>query len=166
MKGPVQSMNNIETKLNILIDGLHKKEQSLVEIVNITENQGTVLESSLPPGETQAFMAAMNREKQTHINTVLQCDTLFENMLKEIGPTLDAEQNNYKPQVKILQEGIRRVMDLDVKIRVCENRNSELSAKKQELPTAPPHTLKPPQQSIVTPDTGRVLKAYARNARN
>jgi hypothetical protein len=155
-------MNTIETKLNILIDGLHKKERALLEIVSITENQGTVLESELPGDQAHEFVAQMNREKQTHIQSVIQCDQLFEKILKEIGPALDKEADAYKPQVVVLQESIKKVMDLDVKIRVLEEKNNQLVLTRKGT-GAPPVIQKKPQ---IQKDTNRLIDAYKKNARN
>jgi hypothetical protein len=155
-------MNTVETKLHILIDGLKVKEQSLLEIVSITENQGTVLTSELPDEQALAFVAEMNKEKQVHISNVLKCDNLFEAMLKEVGPELDANQNAYKPQVQALQEGIKRVMDLDVKIRVMEDENNRQALKRREGDAVSPLQKKP----AIPKDTSKVIEAYKSNTKN
>ncbi len=133
-------MDWLLTRLNILADGLEKKEQALREIVNITENQNTVLLSELTDVEANAFIVQMNKEKQQFIKQVIQCDNVFESILKEAGPALDAAQDSYKPQVEELQKRIRRVMDLDVKIRVYEEKNNALMKAKQDarIPSSVP----------------------------
>jgi hypothetical protein len=155
-------MNNIETKLNLLIDGLAKKEHSLLEIVNITENQGTVLESELPAEESLAFVSQMNREKQVHIQIVIQCDSMFETVLKEIGSKLDDDPQAYKPQVLAIQDGIKRVMDLDVRVRVLEEKNNQRMISKKTTDALGNLQKKP---GIIT-DTQRIIDAYKNNARN
>jgi hypothetical protein len=161
-------MNAMETKLNILIDGLRKKEQSLLEIVSITENQGTVLESELPEQDAQDFFMQMNRLKQVHIQTVISCDNLFESILNEIGGALDSEPEAYKPQVQTLQEGIKKVMDLDVKIRVLEEKNNRRSINAEKKPARPVNTPPglPKKQKGIQKDTQRIIEAYKNNARN
>jgi hypothetical protein len=121
-------LDPLETKLSVLSDGMGKKERALAEIVNITENQGTVLASGLSVDEIRNFIVAMNREKQIHIQTIHACDDMFEDILKEIGPELDAHPHMYGLQVQDLQQRIRRVMDLDVKIRVQEDENNKKMA--------------------------------------
>jgi hypothetical protein len=161
-------MDWLLTQLNILADGLDKKEQALSEIVNITENQGTVLQSGLPEEETRAFLTQMNREKQQFIKTVIACDYMFEAVLKEAGPALDAAPESYKPQVAELQKRIRRVMDLDVKIRVYEEKNNALQNGKPAM-TAPQITSQRPTPTgaaPIPPDTNRVIGAYVKNTRN
>jgi hypothetical protein len=159
-------MDWLRAQLNILADGLNKKEQALSEIVNITENQGTVIESGLSAEETRAFLTQMNREKQQLIKTVLQCDSMFETVLKEAGPALDAAPDAYKPQVAELQKRIRRVMDLDVRIRVYEEKNNALQ-KGQNITAPPPVTGKQQVQAQPLPtDANRIIGAYAKNSRN
>jgi SMC interacting uncharacterized protein involved in chromosome segregation len=156
----------LRTQLNILADGLNKKEQALREIVNITENQGTVIESGLTADETRAFLTQMNREKQQLIKTVIQCDNMFEAVLKEAGPALDAAPDAYKPQVAELQKRIRRVMDLDVKIRVYEEKNNALQNGKKPFEPTPAPGKQPTQTQPLPTDANRVIGAYAKNSRN
>jgi len=151
-------MDNMEVKLNILLDGLKKKEQALIEIVNITENERTVIGSELPLEDMRAFIAEMSQSKQAFIQQVKGCDLLFEAVLKEIGPTLDERQDMYTTQVLELQKYIRRVMDLDVKVRVSEEQNSQLLQDRQ--PIQPQQRRK---QSPIPLDSTRIIKAYERN---
>ena len=169
-------MDQIEVKLEILIDGMKKKEQALAEIVGITDNQGTVLESGLAKDEILAFIVQMNIEKQVHIETVINCDNLFEKILKEIGPELDENQHLYGKQINILQELIRRVMDMDVAVRVSEDKNKESTKKiggltkpgaRGEAADAQRDAFKPNKKPAqVITDDSRVIKAYEQNSRN
>jgi len=144
-------MDEVETKLNILIDCLRKKENALTEIANITLNQENVLEN-------RELFHAMNTEKQTHIKIVLQCDTMFERILKEIGPMLDANPSLYKDPIKVLQEYIRRVMDLDVNIRVHEEQNNMKLQRQKMVPKDKPIV-------INTQTNAQVIKSYAENVK-
>ena len=153
----------MQTQLAILLEGLKKKEQALAEIVNITDNQRTVIESGMSLDEVRTFLVEMNKTKQGFIDTVKGCDTMFETMLKEVGPELDAQQHMYKPQVAQLQKYIRRVMDLDVKVRVQEDENN---AKLNELyPPAPAQTGLKPKPKLLPTDNARVIKAYEQEKR-
>ena len=157
-------MDTMLTHLNILLDGMKRKEQALVEVLSITENQRTVIESELPLDEVRNMIFSMNDEKQAAIQIVKDCDNMFENMLKDMGQELEAKQDMYKPQVKKLQDFIRRVMDLDVKIRVGEEENNRLldARRSAEMPT---HGLKPKTSSIL-PDSRKVIQAYEQGSKN
>jgi len=158
------------THLNIMLDGLKKKSQALSGILNITENQRTVIESEMPIDGVREMIFNMNEEKQASIRIVKECDDMFEKMLKDIGKELEAEQDMYKPQVKVLQEHIRRVMDLDVKIRVAEEENNNLldARRAAEIPTqtqvAGQAGLKP--KVTMPTDSAKVLNAYKQGKTN
>jgi len=154
----------METQLSILLEGLKRKEAALNEIVNITENQRTVIESGMPFEEVRGFLLEMNKEKQPQIDTVKGCDNMFEAMLKDIGAELDAQQHLYKPQVGQLQIHIRRVMDLDIKIRVLEEKNNELLGTLAPPVPAGQTGLKPKPKLLPT-DNARVIKAYEQEKR-
>ncbi|MCL2708509.1 MAG: hypothetical protein FWF03_05260 [Defluviitaleaceae bacterium] len=172
-------MDPIEGKLAALIDGMEKKAGALQEIRNITENQGTVLGCGLPGDQILAFIVQMNREKQTHIQTVISCDSLFEVILREIGPELDAKQDSYKAEISRLQEQIRLVMDLDVSIRVTEEKNNEsmklLNAENNKAGVSGAikkgvrrqgEKKRAEKNVSLIQDEKRVIKAYEKNAKN
>jgi len=115
----------MEIQLKVLIECLRKKELALKQIANITQNQGDLITSNLGHEEIYSIFMLMNSEKQEFINRVLQCDEVFENMFREVGPELDANPSKYGDEVNALQELIRLVMDLDVQIRVNEDTNSQ-----------------------------------------
>ena len=153
-------MTAMETQLALLLNGLRKKELALIEIVNITENQRTVIESGLPLPEIRTMMFEMNKEKQVHIDMVKGCDNMFEAMLKEIGPQLDAQQDMYKPQVAELQTHIRRIMDYDVKVRVAEEQNNVLLS--DITPVGPQQQGLTPRAKSLPTDSVKVIQAYER----
>jgi len=153
----------METQLAVLIDGLKKKEAALNEIVGITDNQRTVIESGMEPQEVREFLLEMNKVKQGYIDTVKGCDDLFEKMLREIGPELDARQHLYKPQVAQMQKYIRSIMALDVKVRVQEEENNELLLKIS--PPMPTQSGLKPRPIPLPPDNARVIKAYEQEKR-
>jgi len=160
-------MDTMLTQLNIMLDGLKKKEQALADILNISENQKTVIQSELPFEESRTIVFEMNEGKQAAIKIVKDCDNMFEAMLKDIGAELDARQDMYKPQVKVLQEHIRRIMDLDVKIRVTEDENNRLLDGKREgaLPNQPPSQGIKPKVTMPT-NSANVIKAYKEGSKS
>lgn len=152
-------MDPIETQLNLLCDCLQKKEKALTEVLNITENQHTVLNSGMAADEAKSFFVQMNREKQVFIETILQCDNFFEGILKEIGPTLDVNPALYKTSILELQGLIKKVMDIDVKIRVCEDKNRVFVDKPTPVP-------RPARPTPIMQDSRRIIKAYEDTKKN
>jgi hypothetical protein len=148
-----------------MLDGLKKKSQALTEVLSISENQRTVIESELPLEGVREMILSMNDEKQAAIQTVKDCDDMFEKMLKDIGQELEAQQDKYKPQVKVLQEHIRRVMDLDVKIRVAEEENNRLIDERRATELSVQSAGIKPKVTMPT-DSAKVLRAYEQGSKN
>ena len=120
------------SELDIMLAGLKRKEKALAEILAITENQQTVIKSSLPLDETRKMVFEMNQGKQDAISVVKECDNMFEAMLKRIGKELEKTQGLYAEQVGLMQAHIRRIMDMDVKIRATEDENNKLLDARRE----------------------------------
>ncbi|MCL1842531.1 MAG: hypothetical protein FWF79_01835 [Defluviitaleaceae bacterium] len=152
------------THLNIMLDGLKKKQHALGEILSISENQKTVIKSELPLDNVREMIFSMNDEKQAAIKIVKDCDNMFESILKDIGTELEATQEMYKPQVKVLQEHIRTVMGLDVKIRVAEEENNKLLDERRAI-ELPASTGIKPKVNMPT-DSTKVINAYKQGKTN
>lgn len=121
-------------KVNLLSDVLAKKKAALTLILNITENQETLL-TQPPSQEGAAFFRAMSLEKQKNIDDVLECDNVFSEVFGEISQSFEENANKNRADVLRLQEDIKSVMDLDIKIRFQEARNKELLEKKKNVQT-------------------------------
>ena len=128
----METADSIVIELKVLVECLKKKELALSKIASITENQGDLLASGLTHEEIYSIFMQMNDEKQESIQRVMECDQVFENVFRKVGPVLDANPTEYGDQVLELQELIRVVMDLDVQIRVGEEGNSRLLTKALE----------------------------------
>lgn len=119
-------------KLEILSEALGKKEEALNQILAITENQATVLESIDETDQWRSFIAAMNEEKQKHIDIVLNSDEVFEGIFREFGGDFEEYAPRYKETVHKLQEQIKAVTDLDIRIRVYEDKNKNAAGNKTD----------------------------------
>lgn len=148
-------MDEFETKLNILYDALIKKEDALSQILAITENQAALLAEDHNGAEAAAFFKEMNVEKQRLIDTVLDGDGVFERIFGSLGGEFDERAAYFKPLVKRLQDKIKDVVDLDVKIRLQEDRNNAqiTSAVKQK-----------PRIDVPKASKGYMLSQYRKNA--
>ena len=163
-------MNQMTTELGIMLDGLKKKEKALEEILAITENQQTVIKSAVPFDEVRKLVFEMNQGKQKAITIVKDCDNMFESMLKRIGKELEETQTQYADLVKIMQVHIRKIMDLDVKIRATEDENNKLldARREEETPspnqTAGSNKLKP--KVTMPTNSAQVIEAYKKGHKN
>lgn len=119
----------IEIKVKLLMDVLAVKLRTLTQILNITENQESLLLSDDTSGALSVFFDGMSREKQVLIDEVTKADNLFQSAFNEISEDFERFAQGNKELVVGLQEGIKRVMDVDIKIRVMEQRNRELVSK-------------------------------------
>lgn len=116
-----------ESKLNILLELLEKKEEALTQILSISENQSTVLESD--DAEGMSFFREMNIEKQKRIDEVLDNDKAFQSLFVKLSDDFERKGPSFTKKIKRLQDKIKAVIELDIRIRVCENKNRELSQK-------------------------------------
>ena len=161
-------MNQMSIELGIMLDGLKRKEKALGEILAITENQQTVIKSSAPFDEVRKLVFEMNQGKQEAISIVKECDNMFESMLKRIGKELEETQSLYADRVKIMQAHIRRIMDVDVKIRTTEEENNKLlDARREEespAPAQPGGKLKP--KVTMPTNSTLVIEAYKKGHKN
>ena len=121
-------MEELLLKMNLMVDILAKKKQALNQILDITENQETIL---LQPksDELMVMFNEMNLEKQEYIQVVLQADDFFQNTFKDIKSNFEHNAEKYKDEVRDLQNKIKEIIDIDVKIRVKEERNKMLLPK-------------------------------------
>ena len=161
-------MNQMVTELGIMLDGLKRKEKALEEILAITENQQTVIKSAVPLDEVRKLVFEMNQAKQDAITIVKNCDNMFESMLKRIGKELEETQSQYADIVRVMQVHIRRIMDLDVKIRATEEENNKLLdiRREEEAPTVTSQSSKLRPKVTMPTNSAQVIEAYKQGHRN
>ena len=127
-------MQDVNLKLTILQDILVKKKSLLSQVLSITDNQEQILQHSDGNPEIKQMFSEMNIEKQNLIDNIMAADTLFQNMFGEISDELSNSTTDFRPRILALQALIREVMDLDIKIRVREQRNKDIVSKTYTKP--------------------------------
>lgn len=118
-------MSDIKVKIDILNDALDKKEKLLVSIYNITENQELFYKLE-DEKQKDKLIKESSREKQIIIDEVISIDNIFINIVEEIKEELKYEKDLYQEKLNIMTEKIKKVTDLDIKIRVKEERNRRI----------------------------------------
>lgn len=113
-------------KLDFLIDLLNQKKSVLEKILNITENQNTILDSKDKSKETNVFFNEMNKEKHMLIDEVMELDKAFQSSFDEISDIFDSEALEHKEKVIKMQDLIEYVLNLDINIRAVEQKNKEI----------------------------------------
>ncbi len=122
-------MTDIKTKFKILQDTLKLKKKILLQILTITENQHYMLLSSEKNDNLANLFTEMNNEKQKLIDELLKSDSFFQSTFDEIGEEFEQFALNNKDLINEMKAQIKNVIDLDVKIRIQEQRNKEQTTK-------------------------------------
>lgn len=146
-------MSSEKVNFSLLEDILIKKRGFLEQIFNLTLNQETILLCDEKSEEHSIMFREMNDEKQNLIDMVINSDNLFQNLFESSTDDFSKNAEQYAPRIKALQDLIREVMDIDIKIRVQEQKNKDLIASQY------------PRTKIKTAKVskGSLLKKYENN---
>lgn len=112
-----------ETYIQIMLQSLEKKSRVLDQIIQLNEQQKTVLESADSPVED--FDETVEK-KSALIEQMEQLDSGFEKLYDRVREELQTNKDVYKDQIRKMQEYIRAVTDKSVQIQTQEARNKEL----------------------------------------
>lgn len=112
-----------ETYIQIMLQSLEKKSKVLDQIIQLNEQQKTVLESADSPVED--FDETVEK-KSALIEQMEQLDSGFEKLYDRVREELQTNKDTYKDQIRKMQEYIRIVTDKSVQIQTQEARNKEL----------------------------------------
>lgn len=147
-------MSEIEVKLDILESSINKKIEILNQIYNITENQELFVKN-LSGEEREEYLKSASEEKQKLIDEILKIDTVFISTFESFNGMLNENRKLYRERILMLQEKIKAVMDIDVKIRVKEERNRQLFI--------PNNTINAPVVKGLKANKSYILEQYAKN---
>lgn len=116
-------MSDVTTTLDILITGLKKKKNNLVEIVDYTKQQDALLKDK-EHFDLRKFNNII-KNKQFRIDAVLQVDQGFEPTYERVRRYLEHSPELYRDQINQMQQLIKEIGELNVEIRVQEERNND-----------------------------------------
>ena len=119
-------MIDFALQLTLLSDILERKKKALEQILNITENQETILKQEKSPEMVDMFNQ-MAAEKQNYVEIVLQADSIFQKNFDGLKDSFDLMAEHHLKEIKLLQAQITAITDFDVAIRVKEKRNKEVA---------------------------------------
>ena len=123
-------LQQVAIEAKILLDMIKKKYKILEQILNITENQQTVLSSD---PETE-FFEEMKKEKQSCIEEIQTLDLQFQKAYERIRQTLQSDLTPFKDTIKQIKEYITLCSDLSIKIQTLEEKNRRLLIKQKQIP--------------------------------
>jgi flagellar biosynthesis/type III secretory pathway chaperone len=128
----------MENYLEILKDSLIKKIRILEEIVKIDDEQTTLF--STDKDNEERIRETFDR-KSALIDEINRMDAGFESVFEKVKEQLDNRKDEYKKEIKEMQELIKRITDLSMHIEAQEKRNKSLvngnlSSMRKELSNA------------------------------
>jgi hypothetical protein len=113
----------VKVQIKILLEILYKKKNLLEQIYTITENQKLIIEAK---DNNKDLFDQLAKEKKQQIEEVNDLDKHFDNIYKKISYYIHNNAEDYKELIKNLQEQIKIIMDIGVKIQIFEEKNSQL----------------------------------------
>lgn len=113
--------------ISVLCQSLEKKERILKLIIEKNKEQRIILtDETQPPERLEANLT----EKGELIDQLNQLDEGFEQVYNRVRDILQQEKENYKEEIRRMQELIRSITDKSTTVQAQELRNKELAEKK------------------------------------
>ena len=113
--------------LTILMESLQKKIRILDQIILADQEQREALEDpNLDPDDFDRIV----EKKAEFIDQLEQLDAGFEEVFARVKEELDGNREQYKVQIHIMQDLIRKITDKSLLIQKQEAQNKELMEKK------------------------------------
>lgn len=116
-------MNSINTQLDLMIELLTKKVRYLQNILKYTNEQLGVIQNNPIDYDT---LNVHSNKKETDITEVSLLDNVFNGIYKNIHGHIINQPQIYKEKINALKQLVTEVGELDVAIKVQEERNRTL----------------------------------------
>lgn len=150
-----------ENYVQVLIDTINKKEETLRKILEITLEQEQLSKEEIYDSDR---MEKTLNEKEIQISRLNYLDEGFQSVYDRIASEIRNHIDEYKNDVEILQEKIRVCTELGNKIRVLEDRNrnrfSQLFSKTKKECSASKNQANVAQNYFKTMNNSKVMNAY------
>lgn len=112
-------MTDCRQYLDVLIDGLQKKNKILNAILTCNEQQAEVIKNS---GKLDDFDVLVEKKAKL-IDQLNQIDNGFQAVYNRVKDTLNNQKELYKPEIIRLQSLIHEMTDIGIAIETSESRN-------------------------------------------
>lgn len=119
----MKELEEIYNKINNLNYLLDRKIEILSIILNITKSQGIVFKEQ---EGIDSFINMSINEKQSLINELISIDEMFLNIFESFKGALNRNKNIFKEDIRQIQNKIQKIADMDINIRLQEEKNKQL----------------------------------------
>lgn len=119
----MKELEEIYNKINNLNYLLDRKIEILSIILNITKSQGVVFKEQ---EGIDSFINMSINEKQSLINELISIDEMFLNIFESFKGALNQNKNMFKEDIRQIQNKIQKIADIDINIRLQEEKNKQL----------------------------------------
>lgn len=147
--------------VQVLIDTITKKEETLRRILEITEEQERI--SKEENYDTDRMEKTLN-DKEIQISRLNYLDEGFQTVYDRVSVDIKSNIDVYKEDVKVLQEKIRVCTELGNTIRVLEDRNrtrfAQLFSKTKKEYSLSKNKANVAQNYFKTMNNSKIMDAY------
>ena len=119
----MKELEEIYNKINNLNYLLDRKIEILSIILNVTKSQGIVFKEQ---ERIDSFINMSINEKQSLINELISIDEMFLNIFESFKGALNQNKNMFKEDIRQIQNKIQKIVDIDINIRLQEEKNKQL----------------------------------------
>lgn len=119
----MKELEEIYNKINNLNYLLDRKIEILSIILNVTKSQGIVFKEQ---EGIDSFINMSINEKQSLINELISIDEMFLNIFESFKGALNQNKNIFKEDIRQIQNKIQKIADMDINIRLQEEKNKQL----------------------------------------
>lgn len=119
----MKELEEIYNKINNLNYLLDRKIEILSIILNVTKSQGIVFKEQ---EGIDSFINMSINEKQSLINELISIDEMFLNIFESFKGALNRNKNMFKEDIRQIQNKIQKIADIDINIRLQEEKNKQL----------------------------------------
>lgn len=113
--------------VDIMIQSLGKKIQVLEQIRILNSRQKELLEDD--KADADEFDKTVE-EKAVLIEQMTQLDSGFDKLFERVKVQLDTNRSKHAKDIRIMQEKIQRITELNVELQAQESRNKDLMTQK------------------------------------
>lgn len=111
----------------LLLELMQKKQGLLEQVLNISYNQELVFSST---DRDQSISQEMMQEKESRIREIAAVDQNFQNIYGAVREIIEQRLDIFRPTMKQVKEQILQVGELELQIRLQEEKNRKLLLSK------------------------------------